>query len=522
MPYLIVHPGKAIAHRFVLPAGRVVLGRALDNAICVNDKSLSRRHAELVSDEERITIGDLGSKNGTYVNGARLRRPVALHDGDHVRCGEVVFEYRVERKHTARPLQPETVCDPAGELTAFRELPLAVVTSRFQEAGGESERLQRRLEILLHVSQLLSQPSKIEHLQDRIVELSAEILPIDRAVLLRTAPGGQPKPVATRFTSRADAGQRPYSSRIVAYVLEQKVAALFTDAQADERLARSDSVIAHAIRCSMCAPLLVDGRAVGVLYVDNLLAAHTFTVEDLSLLTAFANQAALALANSQLQQRLGEAAVLKNTFARFFPPATVKRLMETKAPELQATEMQVTTLFSDISGFTEMSSVMHPTDVVKLLNEYFPRMASIVFELDGTLEKYIGDALMAVWGAPFSHPDDADRAVRAAVMMQKALMMLNHERTTTGQRPLGVHIGLHSGRVAFANIGSEEYIQYATIGDATNIAARVCNVAEEHEILITEKTKSLLVACEWPLEALEPVLVKGKKKPLHLHRVLWR
>ena len=100
---------------------------------------------------------------------------------------------------------------------------------------------------------------------------------------------------------------------------------------------------------------------------------------------------------------------MRNTFARFFPPATVKRLMETKAPELQATEMQVTTLFSDISGFTEMSSVMHPTDVVKLLNDYFPRMTSIVFDLEGTLEKYIGDALMAVWGAPFSNPDDADR-----------------------------------------------------------------------------------------------------------------
>jgi adenylate cyclase len=182
----------------------------------------------------------------------------------------------------------------------------------------------------------------------------------------------------------------------------------------------------------------------------------------------------------------------------------------------------VTVLFSDITGFTSLASRLHPRQLVELLNVYFPVMADIVFRHEGTLEKYIGDALMAVWGAPFSQPDDADRALRAAVEMQRALAALNTRWRAQGQPELQIHVGLNTGRVAAGNIGSEQFLQYATIGDATNVASRICGVAEAGEIYVSETTVQRCQERAWPLTRLPPVQVKGKEEALTLYRLEWR
>jgi len=160
--------------------------------------------------------------------------------------------------------------------------------------------------------------------------------------------------------------------------------------------------------------------------------------------------------------------------------------------------------------------------VVDLLNTYFPPMVDIVFRHGGTLEKFIGDALLAVWGAPFGGPDDADRAVAAAMDMQRGIANLNARLVAAGYVPIEIHIGLCSGPVAAGYIGTEKYIQYAVIGDTTNVASRICSVAEAGEILIADSTRALLTPPGVALAALPPVAVKGKGEPLQLHRVLLR
>jgi len=247
-----------------------------------------------------------------------------------------------------------------------------------------------------------------------------------------------------------------------------------------------------------------------------------FAAEDLDFLTAFANQAAIAIENSLLRGRLEHEAVTRNNLLRFFPPATIQRLMAPSSAGLDTIDAEVTALFADLSNFTEMSSTMAPRAILDLLNEYFPVMAEIVFRHEGTLEKYIGDALLAVWGAPFAHPDDAARAVAAACEMQRALHQLNAGWRAAGRPELQMHIGLNTGRVAAGNIGSERFIQYATIGDATNVASRVCSVAAEGEVLLTEATAMRLAASTQAIERLPPVSVKGKMEPLLLHRLRWQ
>ena len=121
-----------------------------------------------------------------------------------------------------------------------------------------------------------------------------------------------------------------------------------------------------------------------------------------------------------------------------------------------------------------MSAQMEPREIVTMLNKYFSVITEVVFEHEGTLEKYIGDAVLAVWGAPFRRIDDAKRAVQAAVDMQEAVSKMSKE---SSDFPLRIHIGVNTGRVAAGNIGSAHYLQYATIGDTTNIASRLCSVA---------------------------------------------
>jgi adenylate cyclase len=162
---------------------------------------------------------------------------------------------------------------------------------------------------------------------------------------------------------------------------------------------------------------------------------------------------------------------------------------------------------------------MKPTEIIQLLNEYFPVMAEIVFRHEGTLEKYIGDALLAVWGVPLEHDDDAHRAVRAAIEMQRAILKMNEG--WAGEREIGVHIGINTGPVAAGNIGSDQYIQYATIGDTTNVASRVCGEARRGEIVIDDRTAAHVAGTAIKLTNLGLIHLRGKSTPTQLHRVEW-
>ena len=173
-------------------------------------------------------------------------------------------------------------------------------------------------------------------------------------------------------------------------------------------------------------------------------------------------------------------------------------------------------------GYTSISSELAPHAVMALLKVFLPTMADLVFRHEGTLEKYIGDALLAVWGAPYSREDNAEQALRCALAMREAMPRLNERLAEAGIElpgPLSIHIGLHSGCVAAGNLGTDRYVQYATIGDATNVASRVCNLAGPNEIVYSAATRARLASLRVESESLGPVLLKGKREPLELWRI---
>lgn len=522
--WLIMNPGLSTEQVLPLPEGTTTIGRTEENSVYVPHASLSRRHAQLERSGEQVVLTDLGSKNGTFVNKARVTRHT-LSVGDSFRCGEVVFKLELPHggPRPTRVQELKTRFSPAAmeELLVSEHTPGQTII-KLRQAPPVDSRAAEKLQVLLKVSQLLSSLGPIDELLERIIQLVFQILEVDRAAIFLVDPtSGELRPRVARLSSGAVPSGSFYSQQIIEYVRRRSVGALFADALQDPRLEGASSVLLQSIHASMCVPLKPHDEVLGVLYVDNLTQANRFTEEDLEFLTAFGNQAAIALESSMLSQRLAEEAVLRNTYLRFFPAPVIKKLQSSRGAPLERVETEVTVLFSDISGFTSLSSRLPPLQVMDLLNEYFPVMAEIVFRYEGTLEKYIGDALMAIWGAPFPQPDDADRALRAAVEMQHALAGLNARWRKEGKPELQIHVGLNTGRVAAGNIGSEHYLQYATIGDATNVASRICSAATDGEICISEATYHRCKERSWPLVKLPPVQVKGKQEPLTLYRVDW-
>ncbi len=527
-PRLILFPGASDERIVELAPGSHSIGRTPENDVVVLHKSLSRAHARLDVGGDVVTLTDLESKNGTTVDGHRIQSKT-LGDSHMVRFGDVPATF-LRRAAAVRP----TVDLPAPTLMRsivadFATMSLDQVlgqrapgskTSMALRAPSASDRERERLRILLKVSQLLSSPAPLDEVLSSMLALAFEILDVDRGAVLMVDPEtGELEARAVRMRPGIAPHDAPYSRSVARWVIDRSAAALFADAAADPRLAQAGSIIAHAIKTTMAAPLQGREGTHGALYVDNLSHAAKFGEEDLDFLSAFASQAAIAMEHAMLSERLAAEASTRQGLLRFFPPAAVPTIMKSGGSGLAIIETEATALFSDISGYTEMSSKMRPVEIIQLLNEYFPVMAGIVFEHEGTLEKYIGDALLAVWGAPLSHEDDPVRAVRAAIDMQRAIRELN--RAWAGRRELSIHIGVNTGVVAAGNIGSRDYIQYATIGDATNVAARLCGVAQSGQIVVGASTAARLGGAGLTLTPLGPVPLKGKADPEPVFRVEW-
>ncbi|MEZ4307259.1 MAG: adenylate/guanylate cyclase domain-containing protein [Polyangiaceae bacterium] len=529
MPWLLLDPGQSTERAFPIDALAVTIGRGVDETISVQHRSLSRQHARVTREERRTILTDLQSKNGTFVNGARVTR-AELRSGDLVRCGEVLLRYAEDWTpgvHTGNGPLPTLICEvPKRALSSIAEMLRAPQGSGESEpVHGRSENLRRdreRLEVLLRVGEMLAEPGELDAILDRILALVFEILEVDRAaILLVDAETGKLSPTAVRSSMPLAQGEQVWSRHIVDLVRELGVAALFGNPRVDPRLASAASVMAQSIRASMCVPLNPRSETIGVLYVDNVTTPERFGEADLKFLAGFANPAAMAIHNARLSRELERRAVLENNLMRFFPSAVRRRLLEAPAALNDAVETEATVLFADISGFTGIAAGMSPREVIALLNDYFPVLAEAVFQHEGTLEKYIGDALLAVWGAPFRSDDDARLALSAAVEMQRGITKLSAAWEPRLGGPLRIHVGLHTGRVAAGNIGVETYLQYATIGDATNLASRVCNVAGPGEIVLSEATRRALGADSHELEPLPPTPLKGRADELPLYRVRW-
>ena len=213
---------------------------------------------------------------------------------------------------------------------------------------------------------------------------------------------------------------------------------------------------------------------------------------------------------------------VKGLFGRYVSKDVYEQLMEDPSlAQLGGRRREMTVLFSDIRGFTAHSEQGEPEDVVATLNEYFSRMVDIVFRHKGTLDKFVGDMVMALFSAPLKDADHADNAVRAAVEMVAELGRLNAKWAQEGKPPLDIGIGINTGEMIAGNIGSETIMSYTVIGDAVNLGSRLESLNKEYgtRIIISDATRSRLKG-SYSVRPLGDVVVKGKTKPVAVFEVL--
>jgi adenylate cyclase len=494
-----------------LAAGTTVIGRAGSCDLVINDTSVSRRHAQLAVNNGSCVVTDLGSRNGTFLNGDQIET-AELHDGDRLVLGEIQLKLRV--KASSNFIVTD---DDAALMAGVIKRPVGPDSAE-AAAGTVTVDAPRLLKMLTDISRTLVGTQPIDEVLGHVVDSAFESTQATRALLMLYDEEARvlvPRVVRHREGAR---GSTRISRTILDQVLKDRVSMLALNAQLDPRLDMSQSIRTLDIRSFMCAPLWHEQEVIGVLYVDNPQGAK-FTTEDLDLFTAFSNYAAVAIAQARLAARVLEETKRRERLQRYHSPAVVDRILksgsEADAPMI-AHERDLTVLFADLVGFTTMAEGMQPQQVAVLLNAFFTRMADAIFQHDGTLDKFIGDSVLAIFGAPMDLPNHALNAVQTAQTMRRALKSLNEERPDA---MLKMRVAIHTGVALVGDMGSPKRREYSVLGDVVNTAARIEeSVAGAGQIVISRATFDRL-AGQIPAVSLGPVALRGRSEPVEMFEI---
>ncbi|HZX94207.1 MAG TPA: adenylate/guanylate cyclase domain-containing protein [Myxococcales bacterium] len=503
-----------------------VLGRSTTASVKLADREVSRKHSQVDREGGEFVLRDLGSSNGTFLNGKRIFGPMKLKDGDEVMIGTSKMEFRLTNG-PVRARNAEIVhTGHTGELEGVVARSVAKATFAPVEQIQDTAQLERdyeRLRIGHEFSNYVRLERDLNELLGRILQIAFDLIPCDNGVILIADPHSHELVIQAMRQRRPGEGKVLVSDTLLAAVQARKEGVLTSDAIADERFAASHSIIAAGVRSAMAVPLLSSsGDAVkGVMFLDSRERIAAFTTKDLEVLSAIAAQASVALENSEYARALEHEATQRAQLARFLSPALVEQAARGSIDLAKGGQLtELTILFSDIRGFTSISEKMPAQEVVRMLNDYFELMVDILFEHHGILDKFIGDALMGLWGAPLRRPDDATQAVRAAVKMQKRLLEWNEDRVASGKVPIEIGIGLHTGHVVVGNMGSNKALSYTAIGDGVNLASRLCGIAREGMVVVSQECAQRAGKHNFVMEALPPAKVKNREAPVEIFRVL--
>ncbi|AKN17449.1 adenylate cyclase [Mycobacterium haemophilum DSM 44634] len=479
------------------------VGRGPDNMLWLDDPGLSRRHCEFRRSGPNWLLRDLGSFNGSFVN-SLLVTEHTLRSGDRIQLGSTVLYFAPD----------DGPPSPAPLTSSPDDDEVQLVTSH----------KVRRLTALIEITKALNSELDKATILETIVDKGVELIKAERGFLILVHDGELEFRVA-RNREKTDI-QNPsklISRSVLDSVMKTGEPMLTTDAQT--ALRGSLSITALEVRSLICVPLRLKDRILGAFYVDSKVVEAKFNEESQNLLHAFADQAAIAIENTRLFDEVAESREaeksVRQVFQKYVPADIVREALKIKDGGRLSSKLTATVLFSDIRGFTSISEKMPPESVVGFLNDYLQRMVDIVFDEGGIVDKFIGDAVMAVFGAPVPKADDATRAVRAAMRMIEEIDRFNDEQRTKGGVEIDVGIGLHTGPLIAGNIGSDRKMEYTVIGDTVNAAKRVeaLNPEMKTHILITRECFEATGAA-FAVRELPRVQVKGKEQPLQLYEVL--
>lgn len=506
---------------------RLTIGRAQDNQVRLDDLRVSRRHAEIrMVSREQAELWNISNGNLVLANERQITNaPHILCKGDRIKI--INSEFSVAWKDDAplryidEPLSMGTTMVPAS--SSVSQL-LTTTFNSGQTKEDELKELRRKAEILAQLCEMSAALATVFDtgaILDYATEVVMNSIPADCCAALLSDPCGDPRPVSLRFRNAGDGQvqESTISRTAVRTAMEKRVMLSSHDVRHDVDLNVSQSAVMQGIRSLACAPLVGREAVHGALYIDRRDVLETFTEVDTQLLAAVAAQAATAIEAANAYERMRREESARTAFARFMPEHIIKELVENPQKfQLGGTNRRVTVLFCDVRGFAKLAHRARPETIVDLLNILFTEMAAEIFKHHGTLNKYLGDGLMALFGAPVRGETDAVDAVAAAIGMQQRIKAVNMQLTAKQLPNVMLGIGINTGEATVGCIGAEQRLEYTAIGDTVNVASRIEGIAKPGQILVTQESAEELGG-RFPLSEPWTVQVKHIDDPVKVHSV---
>jgi adenylate cyclase len=380
---------------------------------------------------------------------------------------------------------------------------------------------EKIFQVLVQVAKAMLQSEDLNSLLETVMDMVFKYLPVERGLIILFDEQGNPIPKLTKFLDDAEHQDIPISRTILKMVAEQQVALMTSNALEDVRLLGGKSIAIHGIRSAMCVPLWNRNRVIGAVQVDSRIHVGRFTEEDLDLITALANFAAVAIERAQLNEKIEQEQKIRSRMERYHSPAVVDEIVKgvISADEAEIRAADVSILFADISGFTTVSETKKPEEVAEFLSHFFSFAVESIFAYGGTLDKFIGDAVMAFFGAPIPQEDHADRAVLTGLMLQRLVSEWNAERESQGLPEVKIRVGINSGPAVVGNVGTEKRVDYTVLGSAVNIASRLeSGVAKPGQLVISKNTLERIVG-SFQTESLGEFALKGLQQKMPVYMV---
>jgi adenylate cyclase len=508
----------------------IAVGRSKKNDIVLTDDRVSRKHAELRKTIDGYVIVDLGSHNGTCVNSVKIKE-YHLKNADNIKIGSSTLIFIDETTKPDRLPVEEEESDQAvvasiqtDHITGDHSLLQLDTEAEAQQATGQRdlEKINKILSVLYQISSKLNRTSNFEELLNTIMDLIFQIIEADYgfvAVLGESPDEIIPKVIKYRDSSPKEPQEFKVSRTIIKKVIEEKSAILTSNVSHDPELSEADSVKMQNIRSVISVPLWRRDDVIGMIQINSFRLANLFRKADLDLLSTISSQIAMILEQAHLKELNLRNQFVRETFGRYLSDQVVNTILE--SPEglnMGAEKREVTIMMADLRGFTALSERLPAEDVVTIINIYLEAMTEVILKYQGTIDEIIGDAILAIFGAPIKRYDDAKRAVACAMEMQKRMAEVNNQCMERGYPQIEQGIGINTGVVAVGNIGSKKRTKYGIVGSNVNLTARIESYTVGGQTFISENT---LKACG-PILRIDDklkVLPKGVKEPITVYEV---
>ncbi|MGE5343342.1 MAG: adenylate/guanylate cyclase domain-containing protein [Candidatus Omnitrophota bacterium] len=467
---------------FLLNKDSLSIGKLSGNDLHLNDNSVSRNHCKFLRVKDGYKLMDQGSTNGTFVNGKRVS-DAKLEIGDKITIGRTTLFFKA--------VAPKPSYNDVDDQKISMVIPLSDRLPVKEEEHMETGML-KFLASLTALGKELIASNTLEDSFEKIGKLVFEYLTPQRMFIFFYDEGQDELELKHCHTHKGKSDEKANISRTIAMkAIKEKVAILSANAMDDARFGGAQSIIMYGIKSAVSVPIWTKNSIYGLIYVDTTEFDKMFKEKDLTILSMIANFAGLSIEGINSLNKLSREKKIRERLERYHSPAIVSRIMDSQHSSTAELEMfkesEATVLFMDIVSFTTRVEHMNPLEIGTFLNHFFTEMTEIIFKHHGTLDKYIGDCIMAVFGAPLWMQNHAESAIRAALDMRHRLSEINDTRPN--EEKINIRIGINSGKLIAGDFGSPKRLDYTVLGNTVNIASRLeSSVAETNEIVISETT----------------------------------